>query len=248
MNRNDLLSKIKKLLSLGQSPNVNEAENARAMADKLIAKHNVTEEELASIADKGELYGDNEKIFSTIGIVGWKQQLALAIATYLDCQIIQEEAVPSEGPHQFSYFAYGDDDQVHKIQFVFHAFLRKIIILSDTKCLGKDANYIDSYCEGVVESIKSNIHLYGIDIPEIKKPLKQVEEATSNNKTALTKPGTKEEPTKERVDVNSQSFVHDVVAYFLGVGDGRKLNLEDILELEIKEVNQIASEEIPALQ
>lgn len=234
-----ILDKVKKLLNLAQSSNPNEAENARAMADKFIAKYNITEEDLASLEPK-EFYGENEKLFVTLGIVGWRQQLALAVATYFDCQIVQEELVPAEGVHQFNYFVYGDDDQVKDVQFVYHAFCKKIENLADERCFGRGPVYVDSYCEGVVESVKWNIQMYGIDIPDVKRPVAKVEQAPPPNSKTITKSGPdKEEPTEKRVDVNSGSLIKDIMAYFKGVDDGRELSLKAVLELEVEELKRI---------
>jgi len=234
-----ILHKVKLLLNLANSPNPNEAENARAMADKFIAKYNITEEDLASLEPK-EFYGENEKLFVTLGICGWRQQLALAVATYFDCQIVQEEVVPAEGVHQFTYFVYGDDDQVKDVQFVYHAFCKKIENLSDSRCFGRGPIYVDSYCEGVVESVKWNIQMYGIEVPEIKKPLKKVEQAAPINSKTITKSGPdKEEPTENRADVNKNSFIKDIMAYFKGVDDGKELSLQAVLELEVQELKRI---------
>jgi hypothetical protein len=229
-----ILNKVKLLLNLANSSNPNEADNARTMADKLIAKYNITEEELTSLEEK-VFYGENEKLFVTLGIVGWRQQLALAVATYFDCQIVQEELVPAEGPHEFKYFVYGDDDQVKNTQFVYHAFTKKIDNLATTRCIGRGPIYIDSYCEGVVESVKWNIQMYGIHVPEIKKTLKEEEKAAPPTTKSIAKSNPeKDEPTDKRVDVNSQSFIRDIMAYFNGVDDGKNLSLQDILELEIE--------------
>jgi hypothetical protein len=227
------LDKIKKLLSLTQSSNPNEAENARAMVDKLVAKYGVTEEELSSLEEK-VYYGEDEKLFVTLGIVGWRQQLALAVATFFDCQIVQEELVPAEGIHQFNYYVYGDPDQVRDTQFVYHAFAKKIEKLADYKCLGRGDIYIDSYCEGVIDSVKWNIKMFGIDLPDIKRPIKKQEETLTIKPGAITKTSSeKDEPTDKRVDVNNQSLVKDVMAFYRGVDDGADLSLKDILQLEV---------------
>jgi hypothetical protein len=229
-----VLHKVKLLLNLAQSSNQNEADNARTMADKLIAKHNITEDDIASLDEK-VYYGEDEKLFVTLGIVGWRQQLALAIATYFDCQIVQEELVPGEGVHQFNYFVYGDTDQVKDTQFVYHAFSNKVELLSDTQCLGRGPIYIDSYCEGVVESVRYNIQMYGIDIPEIKSTLNKEQHAPAPTTKSLAKSKEeKDEPTDKRVDVNSQSLIKDVMAYFKGVDDGKNLSLQDVLAMAVE--------------
>lgn len=231
-----ILQKVKFLLNLATSSNPNEAANAKALADKLIEKHNITEEELASL-DPKEFYGENEKLFVTFGSCHWRQMLALTVSRYFDCQIVQEEMMPAnggEGLHEFRYYVYGDDDQVKDTQFVYHAFAKKIDNLSELRCIGRGPIYIDSYCEGIVESIKTNIELFGIDVPEVKKPLKKEEaQAAPPTSSTIVKSGeNREEPTDKKVDINKGSFIKDIMAYFKGLEDGKNMSLQDVLELE----------------
>jgi hypothetical protein len=231
-----ILNKVRLLLNLSQSPNPNEAENARVMAEKLIEKYNITKAELKSL-DPKEYYGEDEKLFITAGVVAWKQQLAVAIAKYFDCQIVQEEYIPAQGEaaHQYHHYVYGDDDQVKDTQFVFHAFLIKIENLIDTRCLGRGDIYIASYCEGVVESVKWNIEMYGIDVPQIRKPLKKEEKSMVIPTDGIIKSGdNREQPTDQKIDINKGQVIRDIMAYFKGVDDGKNLSLQDIIELEIK--------------
>lgn len=235
-----ILIKIKLLIKLGTSPNTNEAENAKAMAEKLIAKYELTEEELKSLEDKKPLYGEDEKVFSTIGLEGWRQQLVLAIAKHFFCQIIQEETVPVEGLHEFAYFAYGDPDEVKNVKFVYNSFSKSVEELMRTYCVGRGPIYIASYGEGAVEAIKSNIALDGIDLPKIKKTELKEEEKVLNNGTSNLTPHKepKEKPAEQSVDVNSQSLIKDIRAYFKGIEDGRDLSLQSALRL--KEYNEEA--------
>lgn len=228
-----ILNKVKLLLNLANSPEQNEADNARAMADKLISKYNITEEELASLEEK-VFYDEDDKLFSTFHIVSWRQQLAVAVSSYFDCQIVLEELVPGQGQREYKYFVYGDEDQVKDTQFVYHAFAKKVDNLVDTRCFGRGGIYIDSYCEGVIESIKWNIQMHGIDIPEIKSPLKTEQATAPTTKSLATTAVEKEEPTDKRIDITKQSFIKDVMAYFKGVDDGKNLSLKDILELEVE--------------
>lgn len=230
-----ILQKVKLLLNLASSPNPNEAANAKELADKLIAKYNITEQELSSL-DPKEFYGENEKLFVSLGICHWKQSLALAVSKYFDCQIVQEEMVPTNGQidfHEFHYYVYGDDDQVKNTQFVYQAFTKKVDNLVSVRCLGRGPIFVDSYCEGVVESIKLNIEMYGIDVPEIKKTLKKQEQAAPPTSNSIVKSGeNREEPTDNKVDINKGSLIKDIMAYFKGLEDGKDLSLQDILELE----------------
>jgi hypothetical protein len=227
-----ILKKIKLLLNLTLSPNAFESSNARDMADALILKYNITEEELKSLEDKKPLYGEDEKLFSTVGLTGWKPQLALAIAKHFDSQIVQEETVPVEGPHDFSYFVYGDKADVYNVKYSFELFVNKVEELIIKNCQNKGPVYISSYCEGVVESIKENIKWDGINIPKAKAP-SRTSETTGSNTPGLVKPKEdKEKPAEKSVDINSQSFVKDVVAYFTGMNHGRNISFEDCLELD----------------
>jgi hypothetical protein len=229
-----ILNKIKLLLKLTQSPNPFEADSAHKLAQGLIEKHNVSPEELESLKDSKPFYGEDELVFTTIGIIGWRQQLVLAIATHLSCQIVQEEIVPAEdAPHPFHYYAYGEPEDVKNVQFVFKAFSVQVERLVETECLSRGPVYIASYAEGVVEAIKQNITLYGIELPDLKKPVRKVEiEQVSATTEEIVKP--KPAPADRRADVNAQSSVQDIAAYFCGLYDGRDLFLTDILELACK--------------
>lgn len=227
-----ILNKVKLLLNLSASPNPNEANNAKVLADKLIAKHNITEEELASLEEK-VFYGENEKLFVTNGLVPWRQQLALCIANYFECQIVSEELVPAEGEHQFSYFVYGEEDQVKDTQFVYHAFAKKVDGFCDARCIGRGPVFLDSYCEGVIEAIKANIAMEGIKMPDRKRSAKKAEAVAPSKKDGLTTAKVKEEPTEKRTKVGS-SLIKDIMAYFKGVDDGQNLSLSYVLELESK--------------
>lgn len=239
-----ILQKIKLLFKLTNSPNSNEAENAKAMADKLIAKYNVTESELKSLEDKQPLYGEDEKIFSTVGLEGWRQQLVLAIGKYFCCQIVQEETVPNEGLHEFSYFAYGDPADVQNIKISWNHFSKKVEDLFLTKCAGRGPIYISSYGEGVVESIRHNIIMDGIDLPAIKRPIKKETVITPSEASNLTKvKEEKQKPAEETVNVHSQSFIKDIRAYFKGVEDGRDLSLRDIDELDSLDIKELSGSE-----
>ena len=228
-----ILSKVKLLLNLSNSPNPHEAENAKVMADKLIAKYNITEEELESLKDKKPLYGENERLYSSTGIVGWRQQLALAVGKHYCCQIVQEELVPLEGLSQFSYFVYGDPEDVNSVKYVYHLLASKVEELISHLTPKRGEIYISSYGEGVVEAIRHNISLDGIEIPKIKKPVAVEEEKVLNNGTSnLSKTKEeKEKPAEQSVNVHSQSLIKDVAAYFKGVADGQEITLRDIKSL-----------------
>lgn len=240
-----ILLKVKLLLNLANSPNPNEAENARAMADKLVAKYNITEEELKSLEDKKPLYGADNKLYSTTSIVGWKQQLALAIGKYFYCHIIQEEMVPTHGEREYNYYVYGDPEDEARVKFVFNTFNKKVEELILTRCVGRGPIYVSSYGEGASEAIRTNMAWEGIDLPEVKAPTSSApaeEKQLNNGSSNISKhKEEKEKPEENSVDVNSQSLIKDIAAYFRGLDDGKGLFLQEILELEAEELKKLRS-------
>lgn len=235
-----ILNKVKLLLKLSESPNPYESQSARKLAQDLIDKHAITSEELESLKDHKPLYGDNELVFSTLGITGWKQQLVLCIGKHFECQIVQEEMVPTEGEHTFHYYAYGEPDQVDNVKFAFPALAHQVEELVETNCSSKGDVYVSSYCEGIVAAIRENILMYGIRLPDKKRMIQVVKaDSTALIRTdAIESPQQKPQPAERHVDVNDQSKIEDIIAYFAGLGDGRELYLDAVLAAaEVKELS-----------
>jgi hypothetical protein len=231
-----ILNKVKFLRSLESSPNANESAAAKSAAEKLIAKFKITEAELESLEQKLP-YGENELLFHTFSIVGWMNRLALAVAKHFDCHIVQETVTPATGGHEYNYFVYGGEDEEEYVKFAFASFLKKIHSLLDTKCIGRGPIYQDSYAEGVVEAVKSNIEFNGIEIPEVKRPSRKIESKqieADASKQAIVPPTKKDAPHDEKINVAEQSLIKDIHAYYKGVIDGQNLSLQDILELEVE--------------
>jgi hypothetical protein len=237
-----ILNKIKSLQKLSASPNPHEAESARLLAEKLINKYQVSAQELEDLKDEDDPYKDEEKLYGTIGLVSYRQQLAVVITKYFDCQIVQVESVPAEGPHHFDYFVYGDPQDTQTVAFVFHAFSNKIEQLIKTNCVSRGPIYIDSYSEGIVDAIKSNIWSFGIELPDKKLPVRVVstENTTIGTTQEIIKPKEDKVRADKHVDVSSQSMVRDIMAYFSGVADGKEISLSDVLkDVENEEAGRV---------
>lgn len=253
-----ILNKIKLLKNLGSSANENESASANSMAEKLITKYGVTEEELQALNEKPVEYSADSILFHTFSLVGWMQQLALACAKQFYCHVVQECITSATGYQEYNYYVYGDDHDVVCTKFAFATFLKKIHELVDTKCIGRGPVYIDSYTEGLVEGIRSSIALMGIEMPERVQPSRSPtpDGRTLNNGNSNLAKQEKElpkRPEKDSVDVNHGSMIKDVMAYFRGIEDGNRVSLQDVLELEaeneearrLQEAAEEAAEEAP---
>lgn len=244
MTKDEILSKIKKLLVLAESQNDNEAANAKKFAEKLIEKYQITEEDLNSIKDKGPLYGENEKLFHSSVLVPWKNQLALGIANHFGCYVVQEELVPADGAHEYDYYVYGGDQDVESVKFAFNAFEKQIDSLVFTNCLGRGPVYVSSYCEGVVQSIRSNIEIDGIEIPKINSKLSKPDKIVPTSGVSVglvAAPKDKEKPADKSVSVNG-SAIRDIMAFLKGLQDGRDISLQDAVELEFQSIRNLIGE------
>lgn len=236
-----ILTKIKLLLKLKESPSIHESEAAASMAANLIDKYGVTIEELEGIKDKPPVYSTDDSLFTVVGIVGWKSQLALAIAVKLDCYIIQEECVPVEGEHIYNYYVYGSNDDAKAVKLYYHSLSSKIENLIIKNCKGRGQIYISSYAEGLVQAVKQNLEYEDFIVVKTltKDPNPDSSTLNSGGSTLTTQVKGKEKPIQESVDVNSHSLIKDIGAYFRGIADGQRISIEDIFELNSNQQYQL---------
>lgn len=227
-----ILDKLKHLLKLTTSPNENEADNAKIMADKLIAKYNISEEEIKSINDVKPLYTDDQRLYSVFELIEWKQVLAFVIAYYFESLIVQERLVPAKGPTEYVYYVFGDNENIKSIKSIFFQLSDKVEELIKLNCFGRGGIYIHAYSEGIISSIQTNIQSGSLELPNVYRENK---EETISDKALVVK---KEDlvkvktppPTEEKVEVSSKSLIKNISAYFKGVADGNKIELRDLLE------------------
>jgi hypothetical protein len=235
-----ILFKIKSLLKLSSSPNEFEAKTASDMADKLIKKYNLSEEDLLELDNQKPIYSEEEKLFSTEEIVRWKNQLAIAVAKKYDCMIIQEEGTLIDGPKIYSYFVYGDPEDVGNTINIFNILLEKILTVAATNCFNKGSDYTSSYYEGMIVSIKSNLELDNIKFPKTNKKNSSDVPAVAENALVPVKQDKQNCPINEKIDISGQSLIKDVVGYFNGMSAGSKISLQDTSMLDYNvEINNL---------
>ena len=85
MERNKILDRVKKLLALSTSSNVNEAANAAAAAQKLMLEHKLTEEDVSD-TQEGQMF---ELSMGAAGFASrWKFVLVTAVARAFFCEAV----------------------------------------------------------------------------------------------------------------------------------------------------------------
>lgn len=221
------LHKIKLLFNLAAKAPEHEAANAKALAQKLMEKHGVTDEQLQELLNDGKpLYGEDQKLFSTPTVVPWKSLLAYLVSFKYNCYVVQEEQVPSEGSSEFVYYLYGDDNDVATVQYFFPKLLKEVEDVMLIACYGRGEIFVESYREGLINGLRENLNYFDLDFGFLKKKTidKQISTGTANlTKTEAELP--KEKPAKESVDVSSKTVVKDINAFFRGDVDGRNIDL-----------------------
>lgn len=228
-----IIAKVKLLLKLAQSPNENEAANAKAMAEKLIEKHGLSEAEY-DIKDAPPIYTDDDLLFAEESEVDWKQIIAQACATKFDCFIIKEQQISSSGDQRFEYFIYGDPDDVAIARSLFSFVSNEIEALISKNCYGRGDLYIASYGEGAANSVRVNIEMEDYKVDGLVKP-KVIIEAAENKEAIVSadKAPKAPPPIKERSNVSNAEKPIDIIAYWRGEGDGRHIHLSEMDENDL---------------
>lgn len=174
-----IVEKIKKLLALSRSSNVNEAANAAAIANKYIAQYRINEADLIDqkTANKSvdqeyypeKMYDDTSPIYESARVTSWKLQLACLLASHYGCAIWNDKAFgASKAGRSVSRFRLiGRYNDVQFAKTMFTWLVNEIQRLADTECRGMGHATLASYCKGAVKGIESLLE-EGKRIAEVK--------------------------------------------------------------------------------
>ncbi len=218
--------KIKYLMRLAKSANENEAANALAMAQKLMEKHGLSDSDVEEKEEK-PVYTDDQMFHSAIEPKEWEDILAVAVADKYECYVIKEKCITSGGDISFKYFAYGDDSDIVFVKAVFHHLHSQMISAISMNCRDRGQLYVDSYSEGLVSAVRTNIMFEDFNMPGlVEAKVKEDDPGPALVKTeeVRDKPPI-EEKTQTRSDKKEKPL--DIMAYFKGEGDGRDIHLSD---------------------
>ena len=154
MNKEAVILKVQKLLRLGNSSNPNEAANAIAQAQALMAKHNITEMVLSEDKMSEAEHVEHEKIFHFMlhrmgRVTNWRTRLASALAQANNGKV---------------YYTIGDGIKVigtkNDIQTIEYLYLLICSEIDDlTKRYGSNmgGKYANSFRHGVVSAVAQKL-------------------------------------------------------------------------------------------
>jgi hypothetical protein len=251
MDKSSIAEKVKKLLALAASSNENEASNAKTMAEKLIQKFDLKEEDYV-IVEAAPIYTDDDLLFETKDFQEWKANLALVIGNKYDCLVIQE-INETGNDRRFKYFVYGDDPDVIHTKALFDFVIKSAQKLIDDQTDGRGELYVSSFAEGLAQGVRLNIETQDFQMEGIvleKKPIQ-----SSNSKEGLMKVESdalikKEPPIKERTLLNNnQDKQLDIMAYARGQKAGGSICIGKVnKDFYLKRVWELDEYDAPDLE
>jgi hypothetical protein len=227
MASTEILDKIRQLKLLAQSSNLNEALSASAIADKLILKYRISEQELLQSGIGQEETPDEDSfiLYETARVIRWKGSLATNIARHYGC-IVWNDCFhdPERNGRQVSrYRLVGRKSDREIVSFMFAWLVLEIERLTKLNCKGQGHVACNSYSEGATVGVAQQLHK---DKEEIKK------EAASSN--ALVKLDERYEESRAALSKlhsnlrTKKSYSHshiDRSSFEKGVSDGKNIHL-----------------------
>lgn len=234
MDREKIIEKIKLLLKLAESPNENEAANAKVLADSLLTKHGIDPEE---VKDNTFKYPEENILFRSHARSFWKNRLAMVLSNQFFCRIIEEKiTATAEGStlEEFVYYVYGDAPDVEAVKRLYTPLELKIGEVITTASKGRGALFCDSFSEGLMNAVKYRIENGDFDfkIQELKQ--EKIEKSEAIVKTTTEKFPEKN-PTENKRDIIEDKKPIDIIGYMKGEQAGMNLELSDLLSG--KEIN-----------
>ena len=163
MNIQDIIDKVQKLRRLATSANLNEAQNAAAIAERLIAQHQLSEVELSVEKGISEPIIEAETfLYETGKVVQWKKNLAIMLARHYNVYVYNNVDYGEDGRgRKKSRFAMiGKPSNIAILEYQFAFLMQEITRLSSNMFwyLGAGISVErNSFCEGAVSGIMDKL-------------------------------------------------------------------------------------------
>jgi len=149
-----ILSKVQRLLALSKSSNEHEAAAALAQAQRLMARHKLTQAMIEVTSDEPEapaepVHRKHEPLHKSTKKVTWKGRLAASLA---------------RANGAYMYYRGGDivlvgrDSDVATVRYLFTWCVRQVDRITREECEGESRSYRNSFRHGVVRTISDRLH------------------------------------------------------------------------------------------
>jgi hypothetical protein len=224
----NIIDQIHKLRNLMSSSNKFEADAAAKAADRLIAKHRISEAELDASNPNKKLnpLKDSNILYESGRITAWKSTLAVILARHYGCAIINDAITnPANNRKLNQYRMVGIESDMEIVRYMFGWLVNLIDEMGKIVARGNGRIYAASYAEGVVNGIR-------LTLSEAKK--EQVAEAAATGQSsALVKLDERFTSAQETLrslyprtskSIRSKRRVNDD-ARNRGIQDGKKIQL-----------------------
>ena len=155
-----IIDKVKKLLALSKSDNINEAAAAMSAANKLIDTYRLSEIDLedSSGVHSSELMEDSEPVYESGRITVWRSSLVSVLATHYGCAVIMYKNYRNS-----SYKLIGRANDIKIVKYLYAWATYEIERLCKNASSAHSFNksdgkiFANSFCIGAVSGIRSQL-------------------------------------------------------------------------------------------
>lgn len=166
MASSQIVEKVKKLLALSRSSNINEATTSAAIATRLIIQHRLSEVEIIeqSLQDQTRtreyfpepMFDDADPVYESARVSPWKVRLLCVIAHHCGCAVWNDKdykATPG-GRGVSRYRLIGQYNDVQLVRQMFDSLCEQIKYFSDCQYRGYGQVSSTSFCAGAVQGLE----------------------------------------------------------------------------------------------
>jgi hypothetical protein len=222
-----IIEKIQHLRKLSASSNIAEATTAALIADKLISKFRISEEEInAHATEKPEQSGDI--LYESARSITWKSNLASRLSKHYGCFIYNDTARSEKGRQLTRLRLVGLKSDMSLVHYMFNWLVFEIERLNK-KNKGQGHIFCNSFCEGAVSGITQQL--------QASKEEEKKEATVNNQSQALATLDARHALAESYIrgimklkTVNKPNYSHlDGNAYDDGVKAGKNLHLGKVM-------------------
>lgn len=149
-----IIERVKKLLSLSQSSNVNEAAAAAAAANRLIDKFRLSQSDLINNDD--QIVEDNEYIYETKKVTQWKLSLISVLSKHYGVVYYNSALIKNNRKHS-RFILVGLKSDIEITKYMYTWLFCECQRLSNMNAKGRGKVFVSSYCDGFVVGINQQL-------------------------------------------------------------------------------------------